>query len=284
MRKIKEISLALVIIPFLTSGCVQEKISKITPKKSINNEMTLNSDEENSIVEENEIEEDFPAIQTVLNDEIYAQEDITPPKEDILYKLATIIQEDTRRHHALTPTIQKNTNSQIVKDVTKDVVVKNIVKNTISTKIKISNNKISNNWTQLSKEDEIVETAKKFLGTKYVWAANGPNCFDCSGFTKYVYKQNGIPLPRYSGHQAKAGTKVSFDELQKGDLVFFDTKHKFRGRVNHVGIYIGNHKFIHASSAKKKVVITSFDKKPFYRKRFLRGERFINSVGAYASL
>jgi len=46
---------------------------------------------------------------------------------------------------------------------------------------------IENSWTTLTKEDEIIETAKNFLGTKYVWAANGPDCFDCSGFTKYVY-------------------------------------------------------------------------------------------------
>jgi cell wall-associated NlpC family hydrolase len=66
-------------------------------------------------------------------------------------------------------------------------------------------------------------------------------------------------------------------------LVFFNTESKFRGKVNHVGIYIGNNKFIHASSAKKKVVITSFTERPFYKRRFLRGERIVNSSSAYAS-
>jgi len=240
MRKIKGISLALVIIPFLTSGCMQEKVSTITPQKSTN-KMALNSNEENSSIN---IKEQNSS--SISNN--YIQQ------ENTLYELATVIQDDT--NYGITDEEEN-----------------------LSTPIEISNN-----WVELTKEDEIIDTAKEFLGIKYVWAANGPNCFDCSGFTKYVYKQNGITLPRYSGHQAKVGIKVSFDELEKGDLVFFDTEHKFRGKVNHVGIYIGNHKFIHASSAKKKVVITSFDKKPFYKRRFLRGERVINSGGAYASL
>ena len=250
MRKIKEISLALVIIPFLTSGCMQEKVSKIKPTKSTN-KMALNSNEENSSI--NIKEQNSSIISTISNSYIDIQE------ENTLYELATLIQDDT--------------NYEII-----DEEITNEGEN-FSTPIEISDN-----WTELTKEDEIIDTAKEFLGIKYVWAANGPDCFDCSGFTKYVYKQNGITLPRYSGHQAKVGIKVSFDELEKGDLVFFDTEHKFRGKVNHVGIYIGNHKFIHASSAKKKVIITSFDKKPFYKRRFLRGERIINSGGTYASL
>jgi len=132
-------------------------------------------------------------------------------------------------------------------------------------------------WESSQKEDEILETAKNFLGTKYVWAANGPSAFDCSGFTKYVFKQNGINLPRYSGHQANIGEKIGFDELQKGDLVFFDTEKKFRHKVNHVGIFIGDNKFIHASSAKKRVIITSFAKKKFYRNKFLYARRVIDT-------
>jgi len=119
--------------------------------------------------------------------------------------------------------------------------------------------------------------AKAFLGKPYVWGATGPNCFDCSGFTQQVYKSVGINLPRVSRNQAKVGKLVRFNELQKGDMVFFDTEHKFRGIVNHVGIYIGDGKFIHASSGNHKVVITSFEKKRFYRNRFLWGRRIIKT-------
>jgi len=139
-------------------------------------------------------------------------------------------------------------------------------------------------WVEMSKEEEIILTAQEYMGTKYVWAANGPDCFDCSGFTRYVYKQHGMTLPRYSGNQAKVGMKVSFDELQIGDLVFFDTEKKYRKKVNHVGIYIGDGKFIHASSAKKQVTITSFRKKKFYKNRFLWGQRVVNTNSSFASL
>ena len=78
---------------------------------------------------------------------------------------------------------------------------------------------------------------------------------------------------------------MSYNELKVGDLVFFDTvKSHPKRKVNHVGIYIGNNKFIHASSAKKKVVITSFKKKKFYENRFLWGRRVVKDDSTYASL
>ena len=148
----------------------------------------------------------------------------------------------------------------------------------------ISESAIEEDWMEVSKEEKLILTAQEFMGAKYVWAANGPECFDCSGFTRYVYKAHGMTLPRYSGHQAKVGIKVGYSELQVGDLVFFDTDKRYRRKVNHVGIYVGDDKFIHASSAKKRVVITSFTRKPFYKNRFLWGQRVVNSNNTYASL
>ncbi len=139
---------------------------------------------------------------------------------------------------------------------------------------------INNTHMLLTKNIEL--KAKKFLGKPYVWGATGPNCFDCSGFTQKVYKSVGINLPRVSRSQAKVGKLVSFDELQKGDMVFFDTSRANRGRVNHVGIYLEDGKFIHASSGKRKVVITSFNKKIFYKRHFLWGRRVINSRVNYS--
>ncbi|WP_456431053.1 LysM peptidoglycan-binding domain-containing protein [Nitratifractor sp.] len=120
----------------------------------------------------------------------------------------------------------------------------------------------------------IIRTAKRYLGRRYVWGAEGPYTFDCSGFTQYVMKKSrGITLPRVSRKQAYYGRYVSYRNLKPGDLVFFDTSRRRRGYVNHVGIYIGNHKFIHASSARHRVVITSFITHPFYRARFKWGRR-----------
>ena len=121
--------------------------------------------------------------------------------------------------------------------------------------------------------NEIIRTAKRYLGRRYVWGAEGPSSFDCSGFTQYVMKKSkGVTLPRVSRKQAYYGKYVSRRNLKPGDLIFFDTSHRRRGYVNHVGIYIGNDKFIHASSARHRVVITSLNS-PFYRARFKWGRR-----------
>ena len=125
-------------------------------------------------------------------------------------------------------------------------------------------------------------SAKRFLGVPYVWGATGPDKFDCSGFTQWVFRDVGINIPRVSRDQAKVGEYVSFNNLQPGDMVFFDTHKKRTGKVSHVGIYLGNGNFIHASSAGKKVVIYNFNEKPFYKKRFLWGRRLVNSNFRYA--
>jgi len=123
-----------------------------------------------------------------------------------------------------------------------------------------------------NKQKALPKTAKKHLGKRYVWGATGPYKFDCSGFTSYVCKKNGVCIPRTSINQSKVGKYVSRSNLKAGDLIFFDTSKRRKGYVNHVGIYIGNNKFIHASSAKKKVVVTSLNK-PFYKSRFKWGRR-----------
>ena len=119
----------------------------------------------------------------------------------------------------------------------------------------------------------VVRYAKKWLGSRYVWGASRPGAFDCSGFTQYVMRRTkGRAIPRVSRRQAYYGKYVSRRNLRAGDLIFFDTSHRRRGYVNHVAIYIGGNKFIHASSAKHRVVITSLNK-PFYSSRFMWGRR-----------
>jgi len=123
------------------------------------------------------------------------------------------------------------------------------------------------------KSMNMIKLAKNKLGRRYVWGAVGKrNTFDCSGFTTYVCKKNGINIPRRAISQSKYGKYVSRKNLKPGDLIFFDTSKRRKGYVNHVGIYLGNNKFIHASSAKKKVVITSLNKQ-FYSQRFKGGRR-----------
>lgn len=102
---------------------------------------------------------------------------------------------------------------------------------------------------------QIVDYANKFMGAKYVWGGNGPNSFDCSGFTKYVYAHFGYTLNRTATDQLSNGTKVSgMSELQPGDLVFFNNGRTSKP-VSHVGIYIGGGQFVHASTNSYEVQI-----------------------------
>ncbi len=154
-----------------------------------------------------------------------------------------------------------------------------------SVKFKKTNTKKSNKFAikdiifsgkNSKKSMKMIKLAKKKLGRRYVWGAVGQkNTFDCSGLTSYVCKQNGIKIPRRAIQQSKYGKYVSRKNLQPGDLIFFDTSKKRKGYVNHVGIYIGHNKFIHASSAKKKVIITSLGKN-FYSQRY-KGARRVTS-------
>lgn len=148
---------------------------------------------------------------------------------------------------------------------------------TISTKKKKKKFTVSDIFFSGSKSDRakckrIEKVAKKKLGKRYVWGASGTkNTYDCSSFTKYVYRKNGISIPRTSINQSKFGKYVKRKDLKKGDLIFFDTSKRRKGYVNHVGIYLGNNKFIHASSAKKRVVVSSLSK--FYGQRYKGARR-----------
>ena len=119
--------------------------------------------------------------------------------------------------------------------------------------------KTSSNLPSINKADKVIDYAKTLLGKKYVWGAEGPNTFDCSGFTQYIFKKSaGVSIPRVSRDQSKFGQSVSKSQLQKGDLIFFDTEGSNNGNVTHVAIYMGNNKIIHASSSKGKVVISEY--------------------------
>lgn len=124
-------------------------------------------------------------------------------------------------------------------------------------------------------KDDVESTAKNLLGTPYVWGATGPNKFDCSGFTQEVFCKAGIHIPRNSRAQAKVGKYIAYNNLKRGDMVFFDTNRKKPGYVTHVGIYLSEGKFIHASSGGRRVIISSFIKSDYYKKRFVLGRRII---------
>ena len=132
----------------------------------------------------------------------------------------------------------------------------------------------SSTSTTSSSVNKVISLAKSLFGKSYVWGAQGPSTFDCSGFTYYVFKNAAnITLPRVSQDQSTYGTYVSKSNLKVGDLVFFDTNGANDGNVSHVGIYLGNNQFIHASSSKGKVVISEMSS--YYSGAYVNARRVL---------
>ena len=121
----------------------------------------------------------------------------------------------------------------------------------------------------------IVDTARQYLGTRYVYGGASPSGFDCSGFTMYVYGQYGYSLPHSatSQWQSGIGTRVySISALQAGDLVFFNDPSRNAGKAcSHAGIYIENGQFIHSSSSRSGGVIISDLTSGYYNTYFVGG-------------
>ncbi len=93
----------------------------------------------------------------------------------------------------------------------------------------------------------IIQTSMRYTGVPYVFGGTSPNGFDCSGFTRYVFAQSGVYLPRMADEQFEIGRAVSYSRLQPGDLVFFST---YAAGASHSGIYLGDGKFISATSSR----------------------------------
>lgn len=135
------------------------------------------------------------------------------------------------------------------------------------------------NTVALSDSDRegVIGTAMSRMGTRYRWGGTTPAGFDCSGFVGYVYSRNGKRLPRTASEQSKQGQSVGKGNLKKGDLVFFRTTRS--SRVSHVGIYVGEGKFVHASSGGGRVKVSSLSDS-YYSKRFAGAKRVSASKGS----
>jgi murein DD-endopeptidase / murein LD-carboxypeptidase len=121
-----------------------------------------------------------------------------------------------------------------------------------------------------SKMDKVIDSA---IGTKYLAGGVTTNGFDCSGFTMYVFDKIGIDLPHQSGSQYQMGTAVSRSEMRAGDLVFFNTSGK---GVSHVGIYVGEGKFAHASSSRGVTISSLSDS--YYVNRYVGAKRIMSKT------
>lgn len=129
---------------------------------------------------------------------------------------------------------------------------------------------VSRSSESRAKSASIIATAKSYMGVPYVWGGTSPKGFDCSGFVNYVFLKNGITLPRTAATIYQKGTAVSKANLLPGDLVFFST---YAPGASHVGIYIGNGDFIHASSS-KGVTINDLSNS-YYSERYIGAKRVL---------
>lgn len=120
---------------------------------------------------------------------------------------------------------------------------------------------------------------KDLQGSPYVWAEEGPNNFDCSGFTYYMYGSMGITIPRVAREQAKVGKKISMKQLQYGDLIFFATS-RSKHKITHVGMYLGEGWFTHASTVKHEVVYSNLFTSPYYKKKLRVCRRYLPTAQA----
>lgn len=109
-----------------------------------------------------------------------------------------------------------------------------------------------------ARRDSVVQLARQQLGRRYIFGGTTPGGFDCSGFLKYLMRAMGYELPRTAAEQAHAGREVPRDpsQLRPGDILTFGRG----GRVTHVGVYIGNGRFIHASTGAGRIVEANLDR------------------------
>jgi len=134
-----------------------------------------------------------------------------------------------------------------------------------------ASSKAAKTTSSKQKSEQLVRIAKSMLGRPYRFGGISPKTgFDCSGLVYYSHKRLGKSLPRTSSLQYQASRPVSRKNLKRGDLLFFRV---YRRKISHVGIYLGNNRFVHAPSSGKQVSIAELDS-PYWRKRFVRGGRF----------
>jgi peptidoglycan endopeptidase LytE len=123
-------------------------------------------------------------------------------------------------------------------------------------------------WSNPEERNLFIRVVKNFLGVPYKLGGSTLKGIDCSAFVKKIYEIFNTQIPRTTREQFSIGKKVEKGQLEEGDLVFF----RRRGNSSHVGIYIGDNQFVHASSSNREVKIDDLDT-PYYNKRFLKGVR-----------
>jgi len=226
---------------------------------------------------------------------LYPGESIHMPSSTSILYSYTIQPEDTlfslavQKGISLTSIELANPQMQNYGDVWKGEII-NLPTGTISTETATATKALSKPTSSAgvpaaTKATAIINLAKSFIGTPYVWGGSTPQTgFDCSGFVQYVFNRDGISLPRVSHNQASVGFAVSQGALQPGDLLFFSDTDSYASlyanHVTHVGIYIGNGAMIESSSSNNNVgviIVQHVFSNPYYNAHYYGARRVISA-------
>jgi len=164
-----------------------------------------------------------------------------------------------------------NGNEDLEEDDSLDISIENINQDIIDPNQQEDSNRkeeLLGKWNSPDEVQLFVKVAIEFIGAPYRFGGSTLKGIDCSSFVQKIYRIFDVNLPRKASEQSRVGISITRENLSEGDLVFFHTKRS----LGHVGIYIGNNEFVHASSKSKVVRIDSLDT-PYYQKRFQRAVR-----------
>lgn len=132
--------------------------------------------------------------------------------------------------------------------------------------------------SKVSRENQLIAFAEKYLGTPYGYGSNSTSRFDCSGYVRHCFSHLKIELPHSSAAQAAYGEKVSLKEVKRGDLLFFKGRSTKKKGIGHVAMVYSNEdgvvKMIHASTS-RGVIIETYNGSEYYTKRFVEARRLI---------
>ncbi len=137
---------------------------------------------------------------------------------------------------------------------------------------KATQTKVIDRSGRVSKPLPLVSRGLSMVGTRYKWGGASYKGVDCSGLMMLLFKKEGVNLPHSARQQYRHGVSVEKSNLIPGDLLFFNT----RGSISHVGMYIGNKKFVHAVDRRRGVKVDSIDS-AYYKKRFIGAKRVLKS-------
>lgn len=179
----------------------------------------------------------------------------TPPAPIIAKVESKAIGEDTHPYIVINKPLNVETSGSCAAD-TKNAQAKNDTPPSVIVHLK-------------NTKERILTKAKEFLGTPYGFGNKNKDLTDCSGFTQQVFNQLGVKLPRSAAEQAQYGEKISLEDIQIGDLLFYRT---YKDEPSHVGIYAGNGQIIHASFKSRQVQFDSIEK-GYYKQRFMYAKR-----------